>query len=173
MARLLIYKKEDKTLVKAFISNSSSSIELIKETSNLLGLDISDYSDFYQALSKFGYGFLYDQNFDISEIDNLELGYGHEYEYEVNIEPFSEFGLSKIIRLQFSTSDFDSEEVESILELPEIRDIYEKDEALRKLIGQIQLVGANWDVLVSYLVNTYGFKFTFVYYGNEEESMYL
>ena len=173
MARLLIYKKEDKTLVKAFIAKGPVMDELIKETSDLLGTEVTDFSSFYQALSKLGYGCLYDLHFEPEDIDNLELGYGHEYEYEVNIEPFSEFDLRKIRRLQFSTATFDSEEVESILELPEIRDIYGKDEAFRKLIGQIQLVGANWDVLVSYLVNTYGFKFTFIYYRDEEESMYL
>lgn len=168
MARIVIYNLENNILKEViFTDKVEDSPKLVGEA--IKSSKVTDLVSMFSELSELGLGVFIDLNYVPNEGESAsEYGYG--YSYEVNISSYGNFGTHKVTRIQALTSDFDDEELDKLLEVDSIREIYEKDAKFRRLIDQVRIVDADWSAIVNYLNKVYAFEFTFITYNNEENS---
>lgn len=109
---------------------------------------------------------LHDSGLDIL-VTSIQNNYlvSDDIVYELNIIPYNKLGNNNNIVLLFKTADFDTEEVDAILKVPEINEIYLSDSKLQDIVNSMVLLGGgNWKVLFNYLTEIYGFKFQIINY---------
>lgn len=109
----------------------------------------------------------------VTEIDELEskdfTDYIGGYDYEINITPYAEAGETKTRCIQFS-GDFDEDDFESLLRVPEILSILEHDSKFSKLVDQVGAMSYDYEIVLNYLVSEYGFRVNkFYYYGESDK----
>lgn len=109
----------------------------------------------------------------VTEVDELEgkdiTEYIGGFDYEINLTPYAEVGETKTSCIQLS-GDFDDDDFESLLSVPEVLNILEHDSNFSKLVDQVGAMAYDYDIVLNYLVSEYGFRVNkFHYYEKSEE----
>jgi hypothetical protein len=148
-----------------FVNDSDNLPESISKS--VIGSEVSDKVELLRKLSELGLNVFIDDSYPDDEVTQE---YGVGFSYEINIIPFTNLEKGKVRTLQFITPDFDDEEIERLIEVDCIKEIYEKDVNFRKLIDQVRVVDANWDTVLNYLNSTYSFEFKIIHYTDDKDS---
>lgn len=159
----MIYDSE--TLVSKLIAFSEE-LDFVTLASQLDLTEVTDKNSFLKKLSEAGMNIFVDPNYE-GKVRN----YKGDSSYEINVLHYTKLGELKISSVKFLTRNFDEEEVDKLFELDDLREIYETDEALVRLVSQTQALDSSWITVLNYLTRVYGFMFiTINYYPDEEGS---
>jgi len=163
MKRIMIYDSE--TNVQRLIAFSSE-LDFDTLASQLNLPNVTDKNSFLRELALAGLSVFVDPSYE-----GKTSNYISEASYEMNVLHYTKLGELKVSLIKFITRNFDDEEVDKLFSLDDLREIYETDESLRRLISQTQALESSWTAVLNYLTRVYGFMFiTINYYPNEEES---
>lgn len=137
----------------------------INKLNESLGFEVTSIPEFYRELNE------KELNLDVVEVAEESDFSGI---YEVNIIPYHSLGFNSSYRFNFMTEDFDREELDALLGVPEISEIMVIDKNLSKLlegdfINKVNLL----NIISNYLETTYGFKITVLFSSelNEKDSI--
>lgn len=161
MKKLVIYAADTNVAKKILFGTSlteSVSLKLNKEV------------DIFESLSYLNSKGLKVYVTEIDELESKEVSdYIGGYDYEINITPYAEAGETKTQCIQLS-GDFDEDDFESLLRIPEILSILEHDSKFSKLVDQVGAMSYDYEIVLNYLVSWYGFRVNkFYYYGKSNK----
>lgn len=161
MKKLVIYAADTNVAKKILFGTSLT---------ESVGLELNKEVDTFESLS-----YLKSKGLKayVTEIDGLESkevpDYIGGYDYEINITPYAEAGETKTRCIQLS-GDFDEDDFESLLRIPEILSILEHDSKFSKLVDQVGAMSYDHEIVLNYLVGEYGFRVNkFYYYGKSNK----